>query len=533
MTLFKISTIILITTNLINFSQSLLEIQSLAEDPILILETKKCKIQIGVMKIIHPINITVIRETIFNLNSVLSKLDRNLSTFSLAEHKINELHANFQQIQPTTHNRNKRWDKIGTAFKWLAGTPDAEDLRIINSSLNQLIDENNQQIKVNEQINKRLIKLTNAVNQIIEGAHDNRLFNEIEAIKTIINVNLLNNIIENIQDAILGTKIGLPSSKILSIEELQNIRQLLTTQDISINLLDEVLKYVVPKVIVKEDHLLYLLEIPQMEPDISSVLSINPLINNGQVIVKLPKYIVKSKNKLFVTSAPTKYVQQFDDLLEFNDSCIQPIIIGKSSHCKVKETEETMIKMVSNNKILVSNAKGELLHTNCGPDDRKLQGNILITFENCTIEVNDTKFISGEMTSKVHQFQGALYNLQMDLQREKQLTTISPFVMQNRRMMKEIALKQYNHQIFLWSMFGGLTLTGTVTMTLYISKGKGLINLLRRKSVKTTNTTTEPPSFSFKELLQKIDQPEDVPSTTPGGVTYMPRTLTPVSNSKC
>lgn len=50
-----------------------------------------------------------------------------------------------------THTRTKRWDTIGTVFKWVAGTPDADDLRLINSSMNSLIVETNKQILINQQ----------------------------------------------------------------------------------------------------------------------------------------------------------------------------------------------------------------------------------------------------------------------------------------------------------------------------------------------------------------------------------------------
>lgn len=82
--------------------------------------------------------------------------------------KSRELVNNLYQIKPTKSRRNKRWDAVGTVWKWIAGSPDAEDLRIINRTFNGLIDENNEQVKVNSMIDTKISEITSTVNKLIE-----------------------------------------------------------------------------------------------------------------------------------------------------------------------------------------------------------------------------------------------------------------------------------------------------------------------------------------------------------------------------
>lgn len=65
--------------------------------------------------------------------------------------KLDELKTNLRQILPK-HRRQKRWDALGRAWKWMSGSPDADDLQLINSGINQLTENNNRQTSVNDNI---------------------------------------------------------------------------------------------------------------------------------------------------------------------------------------------------------------------------------------------------------------------------------------------------------------------------------------------------------------------------------------------
>ncbi|XP_062541211.1 uncharacterized protein LOC134209239 [Armigeres subalbatus] len=195
--------LILITLPLL-IEPSKLSLRNLNEDPILFLKYGNCKIQTGNLKIVHPINLTTIQESIDYLtSSFYTRVDSRNPLGGIVKHKIKALYNNFLQIKPSEHHRAKRWDSLGSGWKWLAGSPDAQDLHIINSTMNELITQNNQQVNINNRINARISELTSSINKIINSMKANELANEISAIITIINIDIINKLLEDIQDAII------------------------------------------------------------------------------------------------------------------------------------------------------------------------------------------------------------------------------------------------------------------------------------------------------------------------------------------
>lgn len=87
------------------------------------------------------------------------------------------IYNNLLQIEPEEQKISKRQDLLGTTWKWLEakarGSPDAQDLRIINSTTNELIIQNNQQFDVNDRLNKKIYDLTKSINKIINSLKTN------------------------------------------------------------------------------------------------------------------------------------------------------------------------------------------------------------------------------------------------------------------------------------------------------------------------------------------------------------------------
>ncbi|XP_062540989.1 uncharacterized protein LOC134209024 [Armigeres subalbatus] len=182
-----------------------LTIRNLHKDLLLMQKRTPCRIQTGNIRILHPINLTEIEFTINQLtNLVYHKRMNNNALIEISKYKIRDLYSNFLQIKPSSHKRTKRWDIIGTTWKWIAGSPDAQDLRIIDKSLHQLTNENNHQVKVNHQIGKRISELTTTINQIIEKQQINKIIlDELDIVTTILKIDTLNKILISIQEAIL------------------------------------------------------------------------------------------------------------------------------------------------------------------------------------------------------------------------------------------------------------------------------------------------------------------------------------------
>ena len=460
-------TIILFTT-CIAPAISHLTIQNLHSNPILLTKTKDCKLQIGTTKLIHPINLTVIENTIESLASLVFRDHEGINaTIDIAKQRIRKIQSRFFSIKPR-FQRSKRWDSIGTAWKFIAGSPDAQDLRIINTTINELIEENNLQYKVNSNLNQKIIQITSSINKLTENILLNQItINELEIITIILNLDIISDFLDGIHDAIILSKSSLISDKILSLKEIHTIKMLMQEQGVDIQYPDEALQYVMPKIAISNDQMLYILHIPLLENATSTIMKVYPLINDNQIIYKYPETIVKNHNTLYTTIKPEDFVQRSSFIREFRDSCLTSLIFGKQTTCSSSFENNTFQNLITENAILITNAKNHLLQSNCGPDDRTLHGNFLLTFANCSIVFNNQKFTSNEFVSDPQIIERAFHNLRINwkIRTNYSIKMINSETMINRQKLNFVHLEQKALNFKLWAAFGGMS---SFTVLLFI-----------------------------------------------------------------
>lgn len=204
------------------------------------------------------------------------------------------MYSNLMQILPKPCRTVRSIEAIGQVWKWIGGSPDAEDLRIINGTLNDLIDINNQQFKVNEQSNKRMQHLTDVVNEI--ALRNNFKTDDLNSITTLINLDAMNHFLETIQETIAWTRTSVANSKLLPIHEINTIKTTLEEQGIQTTIPDKALNLCHPKIAINKDNLLYILKIPQMEDVESIILEVYPLIVKNTTLAAYSRYLVKRRD---------------------------------------------------------------------------------------------------------------------------------------------------------------------------------------------------------------------------------------------
>lgn len=484
--------VIAILTFILHVKSQELQLKYLHNDPVLLLKKSECRLQTGSIKIVHPINVTTLETNALLLCKIARQLDNKLPITQLVVEKSRILMNNLRQIKPINPRRHRRWDTLGTAWKWLAGTPDAEDLRLINTTTNKLIQQNNKQLQINKIINERIEDMTSAINNLIEHQNlENKiLLEEYDAITLLLYIDTLNKILEEIQDTVLKTKIHLPNNKLLTLKEILMIESLLTEQGIQTQFPEEALNFITPKIAIKQDTLLYILQIPQLQNFSSETIQIFPLIVNEQVLIDIPPLIIKSKNKWYETTKPEDFIQYESHLKILEKECIHSILSGIKSQCNVTKVTKTFINLVADNKILVNNAQNISLVSDCGPHDRFLSGNYLITFNNCTVTTLGEKFISKEIVNAPSEKIGAFPELviKKNLIEHHDITIINNNTMLNRETMNSISFKQFTHRNWIFGTFGGLSATtvSIIGITIFVCtrKRKLVIKIRHRKSPK-------------------------------------------------
>ncbi|XP_055643753.1 uncharacterized protein LOC129779966 [Toxorhynchites rutilus septentrionalis] len=302
-----------------------------------------------------------------------------------------------------------------------------------------------------------------------------------ETLRTIIKIDTINKILEDIQEATMLSKISLASNKILSLIEINTIKSVLEEQGVTVDLPEEALRLVKPKIATSENTLLYITRIPQLEQEEGTVIRIIPLNQGGKIITNHPDFVIKLGKNVYTTSKPDEYIQQSSFLNRYTDICINPMLAGKKSQCKTIQTTKTEIQAISDNLILINNAKNGSLNSNCGPDNRTLTGNFLITFSNRSIQFENKSFTTRESTIQSTVVQGAMHNLLIDQQpEENDLHEVDSIALSNRKKIDHVYLKQYKNEIWNWSLLGGISLSTIITVTILV------LALLHYKKLSTT-----------------------------------------------
>ena len=111
----------------VSIAHATIQIHDLTNNPLAIIPLGKAKIRTGHIRIIHPIDLTQISQTINNVNDDIQNNPSTNPLYELIQIKNQKLYETFLKIKPN-NIRQKRWDTIGTVWKWIAGSPDVHDL---------------------------------------------------------------------------------------------------------------------------------------------------------------------------------------------------------------------------------------------------------------------------------------------------------------------------------------------------------------------------------------------------------------------
>ncbi|XP_020714409.1 uncharacterized protein LOC110118067 [Ceratitis capitata] len=190
---------------------------------IVTIDNGAAKIQQGSFTIIHSIDLEEYGKTIFDARTFIEENipnNHNLSPPLLLE--LNQAISVLENITPTSYDRNKRSiNAIGTIWKYIAGSPDHDDFEIVTSNMNDLNKNNNKQVYVNEEFNKRINNLTEIINKMSNIIRkDVYLENEV-AINLQNRVRLVKEEIINIQIGIEWARLGIVNPLILDKNEIK------------------------------------------------------------------------------------------------------------------------------------------------------------------------------------------------------------------------------------------------------------------------------------------------------------------------
>ncbi|XP_041781111.1 uncharacterized protein LOC121598393 [Anopheles merus] len=383
-------------------------IHDITNNPLAVIPLGQARVKTGNIRIIHPIKIDLLEQVLINNEAELKYHVNDNPLYNIIKLKVNKLHETFNKIRPHT-NRERRWDTIGTIWKWIAGTPDAEDLRVINSTINSLIEQNNQQVLINDEIDKRLYDITRIANSVLQLEEErfHQRSNEIIQLIIISNLDTLQNYLETLEDAILLAKHGIPSSKLLSLDDLNQMVKFLAEHNIHVSSTEEMLIRSTAQVTMNKTHIIYMLKYPFESKHTFEYNYIDSIIKTDKRILLHHNYILKNNTHVFESSQPCEQIDNGNYLcdsihLEPSSKCIQKLVHGHHSDCTYEKVySDGIIKRIHDAVILINNATVRI-SSSCNNDTQFLTGSYIIHFEKCNIYINGEEFPNLEITINQH-----------------------------------------------------------------------------------------------------------------------------------
>lgn len=91
------------------------------------------------------------------------RIDTNHSTFIYLQHEVKQAKNLLYQLKPKT---KRSLDFIDSAWKWLAGSPDHDDVVTLREKTNNVLSNNNQQVVINNLFENKINNITRIINQV-------------------------------------------------------------------------------------------------------------------------------------------------------------------------------------------------------------------------------------------------------------------------------------------------------------------------------------------------------------------------------
>lgn len=360
------------------------------------------KIQEGSLKFVHLIDILQYDQYVIGIEKFIDdKIPRQNSLYPMLRQEVARTRDMLDAIIPIRKRRSI--DVIGKAWKYIAGSPDHDDLEMINEALANLISNNNDQVIVNRRFNERLNNLTILADTFTNYIKkDNFLITDIILnIKT--RIQLLRDEIVNIKYALQWAQKNIINTVLLDKKELNMAINKLKVENFPFDTPEEALEFSDVNVLYNSTTIMYVVKMPLVSEIVFESLLLKPVKKDNVILsIKYDK-ILRNKDKYFYSKNICKsnneikicYGQSLVDLKY--EKCIPNLLKGLNSSCTFSNNDHIpTIEEIRPGMILLNDFHSKV---NTSSGEFPLNGTFLIKFRNESIAINEKVFRSIELPS--------------------------------------------------------------------------------------------------------------------------------------
>lgn len=346
----------------------------------------------GNFKIIHVINLTLYENL---ANKIISDLPKDAfqdPLFPHIQYSNNNIKKYLTNLRPKKRFR-RSIDWLGSAWKWIAGTPDKHDMTIVEEHINNVLKNTNQQVIINQNIGDKInevIRDFNKINKSLKSTVEDAVFN----------LQHIEEDLKNIVYAIHWSKQDIINPQLLNQQEMELIFKKTNNNQLSYAMIEETLNFASIKIAADIENVIYIVNLPLTG---SSNFEVLTLRNNKRQnpAIELPfNTILYNHEFIYGITQPCKLISRTHlcnnkNLRDItNSTCIPKIIRGQTATCKkLARSSSTVIEELDEGIIFLNNFQGKIKGS-CG--ENNLNGTFIIKYNNCSIEINDQWYSSQE-----------------------------------------------------------------------------------------------------------------------------------------
>lgn len=372
------------------------------EAPIVTIQRGNGWIIDGHFNLVHTINLESFEQILTDLAISIENNVTNKQRKTIVNFHLQQAMDRLKEIVSTKTKSRRSIDWLGSAWKWIAGSPDATDWNQILASQDDIIENNNQQYRINEKLFNVSLEATRRINQLI--SRFNNIDKETESSST--ENDVLNKVLivkEEVNEIVRACQMargGIVNSNLLDkgeIDYLLNEVETLPYQNVV-----EAIEYARPSVLSNGTMLLYILAMPKVKNEKFRLLLARATSLQG-------KRVKLQHQKLLVNEVETYGIT--DDCYSINNTticemssmeklseegCLARLLKGGDARCSYEPYGGEVIELIDENTIFISNFAGEIRG---GNQSKAINGTYLIQFRNETVYVGNHIFSSRTATN--------------------------------------------------------------------------------------------------------------------------------------
>lgn len=452
--------------------------------------------------LIHTTNISDFRDMLQQSVDLIPKF----TDFSMYRDMLKQQHDEIAHILrtlqiPRRHVRSI--DFLGSALKFVAGTPDHDDYKLLLTKQNFLIENNNRQNNINSVLQNRINEITDQINVLKKSLSGNLISKDDKTplFEYLANRNnLIINYLNNIALSIVLAKSNLINPLIL--DEI-DIDKLVEIEDLQVSISNLLLATKI-KVLQNINVIHYILKIPKISK-FCIFLNLYPVSHND-TIVKLP--ITNAAKCEGITYPIDDCVQTTTENIcrPVTSSCLFEIFNNNTASCPTESSHHLpALQEIDDGVIILNDVYPTILE-----EQQKItvKGTILLMFTD-TIKINNTIFKIKKNATRLEAHPPKTVALKyLEHENKISLPYLHKLNIENTNLIQTLNEDIEKHSTLWWLTTSAIIFIFILLFLFFISK------LVRGKKT-TSNIPSQQGIISQEELRAMvsniIQRPEDVP----------------------